>query len=47
MFNRNMDVMNAITKSVPYFNTTGFIYDFTNIIGVPIVLPNGIERYKD
>lgn len=46
MFNRNMDVMNAITKSVPYFNTSGFIYDFTNIIGVPIVLPNGIERYK-
>lgn len=46
MFNRNMDVINLIYKSM--YNASGssnYIYDFTNTIGVPIVLPNGVKKY--
>lgn len=46
MFNRNMDVINLIRKAM--FNSSGnnnYVFDFTNAIGVPIVLPSGEEKY--
>ena len=46
MFNRNMDVINLIYKSMyNNSNASNYIYDFTNTIGVPIVLPNGVNKY--
>ena len=45
MFNRNMDVINLILKSVVFPNNANYVYDFTNSIGVPIVLPDGSYKY--
>lgn len=45
MFNRNMDVINLILKSVVFPNNSDYAYDFTNSIGVPIVLPDGSYKY--
>lgn len=46
MFNRNMDVINLIHKAM--FNNKGnssYVFDFTNIIGVPIVLADEVKKY--